>query len=131
MARRTQVYEYHKKHGSIVEYAGFDLPVWFEGIIPECHSVRNSCGMFDVSHMGRVLVEGKAPSHSSTSSRQMTCLSSPSEGGSILSSAILRVELWTISLSSESAAFDILSFTTPVTATRTGLGFSSTRREAM
>jgi len=59
LARRTQVYEYHKKHGSIVEYAGFDLPVWFEGIIPECHSVRNSCGMFDVSHMGRVLVEGK------------------------------------------------------------------------
>jgi aminomethyltransferase len=59
LARRTQVYEYHKKHGNIVEYAGFDLPVWFEGIIPECHSVRNSCGIFDVSHMGRVLAEGK------------------------------------------------------------------------
>ena len=59
MARRTQVYEYHKKHGNIVEYAGFDLPVWFEGIVPECRSVRNSCGIFDVSHMGRVLAEGK------------------------------------------------------------------------
>ncbi len=59
MARRTHVYEYHKKHGNIVEYAGFDLPVWFEGIIPECHSVRNNCGIFDVSHMGRVLAEGK------------------------------------------------------------------------
>ena len=57
--RRTHVYEYHKKHGNIVEYAGFDLPVWFEGIIPECHSVRNNCGIFDVSHMGRVLAEGK------------------------------------------------------------------------
>jgi len=59
MARRTHVYEYHRKHGNIVEYAGFDLSVWFEGIIPECHSVRNNCGIFDVSHMGRVLAEGK------------------------------------------------------------------------
>ena len=59
MARRTHVYEYHRKHGNIVEYAGFDLPVWFEGIIPECRSVRNNCGIFDVSHMGRVLAEGK------------------------------------------------------------------------
>jgi aminomethyltransferase len=47
------------KHGNIVEYAGFDLPVWFEGIISECRSVRNNCGIFDVSHMGRVLAEGK------------------------------------------------------------------------
>lgn len=60
MAKRTHVYEYHKKHGNIVEYAGYDLPVWFEGIIPECHSVRNNVGIFDVSHMGRILVEGKA-----------------------------------------------------------------------
>lgn len=59
MAKRTHVYEYHSKHGSVVEYAGFDLPVWFEGIIPECRSVRNNCGIFDVSHMGRVLVEGE------------------------------------------------------------------------
>ena len=59
MARRTHVYEYHRKHGNIVEYAGFDLSVWFEGIIPECHGVRNNCGIFDVSHMGRVLAEGK------------------------------------------------------------------------
>jgi aminomethyltransferase len=60
LAKRTHVYDYHKKHGNIVEYAGFDLPVWFDGIIPECHSVRNNCGIFDVSHMGRVLAEGKA-----------------------------------------------------------------------
>ncbi len=42
----------------MVDYAGFDLPVWFEGIIPECKSVRNNVGLFDVSHMGRVFVEG-------------------------------------------------------------------------
>ena len=58
MGRRTQAYQYHKDHGNIVDYAGFDLPVWFEGIIPECKSVRNQAGIFDVSHMGRVIVEG-------------------------------------------------------------------------
>jgi len=59
MAKRTQVYSYHEKHGHNVEYAGFDLPVWFEGIVPECRTVRSSVGLFDVSHMGRITVEGK------------------------------------------------------------------------
>lgn len=58
MGRKTQVYQYHKDHGNIVDYAGFDLPVWFEGIIPECKSVRSQAGIFDVSHMGRVIAEG-------------------------------------------------------------------------
>jgi aminomethyltransferase len=58
MGRKTQVYQYHKEHGNIVDYAGFELPVWYEGIIPECKRVRNSAGIFDVSHMGRVLAEG-------------------------------------------------------------------------
>ncbi len=58
MGRRTQVYQFHKDHGNMVDYAGFELPVWFEGIIPECKSVRNQVGVFDVSHMGRVIAEG-------------------------------------------------------------------------
>lgn len=58
MGKKTQVYEFHRKHGNIVDYAGFDLPVWFEGIIPECRAVRTRAGIFDVSHMGRVLVDG-------------------------------------------------------------------------
>lgn len=58
MGKKTQVYEYHRKHGNLVDYAGFDLPVWFEGIIPECKAVRSHAGIFDVSHMGRVLVDG-------------------------------------------------------------------------
>ena len=60
MSKRTQVYEYHKRHGNIVDYAGYELPVWFEGIIPECKAVRTHAGLFDVSHMGRIAVEGKA-----------------------------------------------------------------------
>jgi aminomethyltransferase len=59
MPKRTQVYDYHKQHGHLVDYAGFELPVWFEGIIPECRNVRANAGLFDVSHMGRVAVEGK------------------------------------------------------------------------
>ncbi len=59
MVKKTPVYEYHKRHGHIIDYAGFDLSVWFEGIIPECKSVRTSAGLFDVSHMGRITVEGK------------------------------------------------------------------------
>jgi len=59
MPKRTQVYDYHKKHGNIVDYAGYELPVWFEGIIAECKAVRTHAGLFDVSHMGRITVEGK------------------------------------------------------------------------
>ncbi len=59
MPKRTQVYDYHKKHGNIVDYAGYELPVWFEGIIPECKAVRTHAGLFDVSHMGRITVEGE------------------------------------------------------------------------
>jgi aminomethyltransferase len=58
-AKRTQAYSYHEKNGHIVDYAGYELPVWFEGIIPECKAVRTSAGLFDVSHMGRITVEGK------------------------------------------------------------------------
>ena len=59
MPKRTQVFSYHEKHGHLVNYAGFELPVWFEGIIPECRTVRRNVGIFDVSHMGRIIVEGK------------------------------------------------------------------------
>ena len=58
MMKRTQVYDYHKENGHLVDYAGFKLPVWFEGIIPECKAVRANAGLFDVSHMGRIFVEG-------------------------------------------------------------------------
>ena len=58
LAKRTQVYEYHKAHGNIVDYAGYELPVWYEGIIEECKTVRTNVGLFDVSHMGRIIVEG-------------------------------------------------------------------------
>lgn len=40
-------------------FAGFDMPIQYSGIIDEHNAVRNSAGMFDVSHMGEIFVSGK------------------------------------------------------------------------
>ncbi len=56
--KRTHLYDYHRKYGKIVEYAGFEMPVWYEGIIPEHMAVREAVGVFDTTHMGRALIEG-------------------------------------------------------------------------
>lgn len=50
---------YEKYGGKAVDYAGWLLPVEFEGIIPEHEAVRNNAGLFDVSHMGEITVKGK------------------------------------------------------------------------
>ncbi|UCD44266.1 MAG: glycine cleavage system aminomethyltransferase GcvT [Candidatus Bathyarchaeota archaeon] len=56
--RKTHLYDYHAEHGNIVDFGGFALPVWFEGIISEHNAVRNDVGVFDTSHMGRSMAEG-------------------------------------------------------------------------
>ncbi len=58
--RKTPLYEEHVKlGGKIVNYAGWLLPVQYEGLIPEHEAVRNKAGLFDVSHMGAIRVAGK------------------------------------------------------------------------
>lgn len=42
----------------MVPFAGFEMPVQYEGLIAEHHAVRQALGVFDVSHMGEFLVEG-------------------------------------------------------------------------
>jgi aminomethyltransferase len=42
----------------MVPFAGWEMPVQYEGVIPEHRSVRGDCGAFDVSHMGELEVEG-------------------------------------------------------------------------
>ncbi len=59
MGMKTAFYELYAGHSQIVEFAGFDMPIAFEGIIPEALATRRSCTAFDVSHMGRVLVSGE------------------------------------------------------------------------
>ena len=56
--KKTHIYAYHAEHGNIVDFGGYALPVWFEGIIPEHHAVRNGVGIFDTSHMGRTFAKG-------------------------------------------------------------------------
>jgi len=43
----------------MVEFAGFNMPLWYEGTVPECKAVRNNVGIFETSHMGRALISGE------------------------------------------------------------------------
>jgi len=57
--RRTPLYDQHQQLGAkIVPFAGWEMPVTYEGIKEEHSAVRTHVGMFDVSHMGEVEVEG-------------------------------------------------------------------------
>jgi len=59
MARRTPLYEAHKKLGGrIVDFAGWEMPVQYAGVIQEHEAVRTAAGLFDVSHMGEVEFKG-------------------------------------------------------------------------
>jgi aminomethyltransferase len=57
---KTALYEKHVNLGAkIVEFAGFEMPIVYSSITEEHNSVRNNCGIFDVSHMGEICVKGK------------------------------------------------------------------------
>lgn len=59
-ARKTPLYDEHVKlGGKIVDFAGWALPVQYEGLIAEHEAVRTKAGLFDVSHMGEVIVKGE------------------------------------------------------------------------
>lgn len=60
MERKTPLYECHAAlGGKIVPFAGYLLPVQYpSGVIAEHMAVRTACGLFDVSHMGEVMMEG-------------------------------------------------------------------------
>lgn len=56
---KTPLYEKHCRLGAkIVDFCGWEMPVQYQGIIPEHHAVRQKVGIFDVSHMGRIDVSG-------------------------------------------------------------------------
>ncbi len=56
---RTPLYEKHVElGGKLVDFAGWEMPVTYEGVREEHSAVRTHAGMFDVSHMGEVEVEG-------------------------------------------------------------------------
>jgi aminomethyltransferase len=56
---RTPLYDRHVALGArMVAFAGWEMPVQYDGVIPEVKAVRTDCGVFDVSHMGELEVEG-------------------------------------------------------------------------
>jgi aminomethyltransferase len=57
--QRTPLHDRHVALGArLVPFAGWEMPVQYEGVIPEVRAVRTDCGVFDVSHMGELEVEG-------------------------------------------------------------------------
>lgn len=57
--RRTPLYSTHLKYGArIIDFHGWDMPVYYSGIRDEHFAVRNNAGIFDVCHMGYVSVRG-------------------------------------------------------------------------
>jgi aminomethyltransferase len=59
MLKRTPLFEAHQKLGArLVEFGGWEMPVQYSSIMDEHLAVRRAAGLFDISHMGEVRVEG-------------------------------------------------------------------------
>lgn len=57
--RRTPLYQSHVDlNAKIVDFAGFEMPIQYTSILEEHEAVRTNVGMFDVSHMGEILIKG-------------------------------------------------------------------------
>jgi len=61
--RRTPIYAEHRAAGArLVEFAGWEMPVQYRSISEEHLAVRSGAGLFDVSHMGQLYIDGPATS---------------------------------------------------------------------
>ncbi len=59
MVLRTPLYDWHAAAGArLIEFGGWEMPLQYSGIVEEHLTVRRSVGIFDVSHMGKLLVSG-------------------------------------------------------------------------
>ena len=57
--KRTALYDRHVTAGGrLVEFAGYEMPVQYAGVIAEHTAVRTAAGLFDVSHMGQIVFRG-------------------------------------------------------------------------
>jgi len=57
---RTPLYEIHKNlKARFTDFHGWEMPLQYSGIVEEVKAVRGSAGIFDISHMGRIIVSGK------------------------------------------------------------------------
>ncbi|HYM38616.1 MAG TPA: glycine cleavage system aminomethyltransferase GcvT [Thermoplasmata archaeon] len=59
MPLRTPLYDWHVAAGArMIEFGGWEMPLQYSGIVEEHLTVRRTAGLFDVSHMGKLLVQG-------------------------------------------------------------------------
>ncbi|MCU0771102.1 MAG: glycine cleavage system aminomethyltransferase GcvT [Verrucomicrobia bacterium] len=59
MLKRTPLFETHRKlGGKLIEFGGWEMPVYYSSIMEEHQAVRTAAGLFDISHMGEVIVAG-------------------------------------------------------------------------
>ena len=66
--KRTPLYDCHREAGAkMVDFAGWDMPVQYTGVIDEHRAVRTAAGLFDVSHMGEIRVRGRRRARPSSS----------------------------------------------------------------
>src|SRR5262245_24752056 len=64
--RKTPLYDEHVRLGAkMVPFSGWLMPVQYTGIVEEHRAVRNSVGIFDISHMGQFIVAATPPSQKS------------------------------------------------------------------
>src|SRR6187401_2003012 len=57
--RKTPLFDWHSAHGGrMVDFAGWSMPVQYGSIVEEHLATRRACGLFDVSHMGRLRLDG-------------------------------------------------------------------------
>ena len=56
--KRTHLYKFHNENANMASFAGFEMPMWYKGIISEHMAVRNTVGIFDITHMGRTAITG-------------------------------------------------------------------------
>ncbi|MBQ9373973.1 MAG: glycine cleavage system protein T, partial [Oscillospiraceae bacterium] len=99
--KRTQLYDAHvAAGGTMVDFGGWEMPIQYPtGIVAEHLYTRQYCGIFDVSHMGRLLIEGpdrvKFLQHVLTSNVEALTLNKaqyciiPNENGSAVDDAYL------------------------------------------
>ena len=57
--KQTPLIAQHRAAGAkLVDFAGWEMPIQYSGVLDEYHTVRSKAGLFDVSHMGRLMVSG-------------------------------------------------------------------------
>jgi aminomethyltransferase len=61
--QKTQLYTVHQQTAKLTVFSGFEMPLWYKGIIPEHLAVRGNVGIFDISHMGRIIITGPDSEH--------------------------------------------------------------------